>query len=154
MGAPHVYLSIEQLEHALERIANGDTIAAIAKDFGCSRWPLVDALTAAPDMRHRYARAREQQQEAHVDRAMMLAEAVAETPGGGDRVQAYRLLVDTIKWRAARFYPKQFGDRVDVTSGGEKLQPGVVALPAEAWGLAAPASPAPSNEPPATGNGG
>lgn len=32
-----------------------------------------------------------------------------------------RVLIDTSKWQAAKFYPKMFGDKVDVTSGGEKL---------------------------------
>jgi hypothetical protein len=33
-----------------------------------------------------------------------------------------RILIDTLKWKAAKYYPKMFGDKTDVTSGGEKLQ--------------------------------
>ena len=32
-----------------------------------------------------------------------------------------RIIIDTLKWKAAKFYPKMFGDKVDVTTGGEKL---------------------------------
>ena len=31
------------------------------------------------------------------------------------------VLIQTNKWKASKFYPKMFGDKVDVTSGGEKL---------------------------------
>ena len=34
----------------------------------------------------------------------------------------YNVLAQTIKWKMAKFYPKVFGDRTDITSGGEKLQ--------------------------------
>ena len=33
-----------------------------------------------------------------------------------------RLIIDTYKWMASKFYPKMFGDRTDITSGGEKIQ--------------------------------
>lgn len=33
-----------------------------------------------------------------------------------------RVIIDTYKWMAAKFYPKVFGDKVDVTSGGDKIQ--------------------------------
>ena len=32
-----------------------------------------------------------------------------------------RVLIDTLKWKAAKYYPKMFWDKVDMTSGGEKL---------------------------------
>lgn len=32
-----------------------------------------------------------------------------------------RVLIDTYKWMAAKFYPKMFGDKIDVTSGGDKI---------------------------------
>lgn len=33
-----------------------------------------------------------------------------------------RVIIDTKKWKAAKYYPKMFGDKVDVTSGGDKLK--------------------------------
>lgn len=32
-----------------------------------------------------------------------------------------RLLIDTLKWKAAKYYPKMFGDKVDLTTQGEKI---------------------------------
>jgi hypothetical protein len=33
------------------------------------------------------------------------------------------VLIQTLKWKAAKFYPKMFGEKaeIDLTSGGEKL---------------------------------
>ena len=33
----------------------------------------------------------------------------------------YNTLVQTLKWKMAKFYPKVFGDKTDITSGGEKI---------------------------------
>ena len=71
-----------------------------------------------------YARAREAC-------ATVLAESILDEaqkwalidPAGG------RLIVDAKKWVAARMYPKRWGDKLDITSGGEKVSP-IVALPA------------------------
>lgn len=40
-----------------------------------------------------------------------------------------RILIDTLKWYAAKFYPKMFGEKIDVTSDGEKLAPTVSITP-------------------------
>lgn len=33
----------------------------------------------------------------------------------------YNTLVQTLKWKMAKFYPKMFGEKVDVTTNGESL---------------------------------
>ena len=33
-----------------------------------------------------------------------------------------RVLIDTLKWKAGKYYPKMFGDKIDVTSGGEEIK--------------------------------
>lgn len=37
-----------------------------------------------------------------------------------DAAQA-RVIIDTYKWMAAKFYPKMFGDKLDLTTDGEKI---------------------------------
>ena len=32
-----------------------------------------------------------------------------------------RVLIDTYKWMAAKFYPKMFGDKLDITSDNQKI---------------------------------
>lgn len=38
-----------------------------------------------------------------------------------DAIQRSRLRVDTRKWLMSKMKPKKYGDKVDVTSGGEKI---------------------------------
>lgn len=38
-----------------------------------------------------------------------------------EAVQRAKLRVDTRKWLMSKLSPRKFGDRIDVTSGGEKL---------------------------------
>lgn len=39
----------------------------------------------------------------------------------GEAVQRAKLRVDSRKWLLSKLAPSRFGDRIDVTSGGEKL---------------------------------
>lgn len=49
-----------------------------------------------------------------------MRDGIVEAPVG-------RILIDTLKWYASKFYPRMFGDKVDVTTDGEKInQAGVI----------------------------
>ena len=37
-------------------------------------------------------------------------------------VQRNRLQIDARKWALSKMFPKKFGDKTDITSGGEKIQ--------------------------------
>lgn len=57
----------------------------------------------------------------------------SEIVGGKDtgdnaRVQARRLQVDTRKWYLSKVLPKLYGDKLDLTSGGEKLPTPILQL--------------------------
>lgn len=53
--------------------------------------------------------------ESEIDRYMLLLEEKQIEPS------AANVLIQTLKWKASKFYPKMFGDAVDVTSGGDKI---------------------------------
>lgn len=36
---------------------------------------------------------------------------------------AARVLIDTLKWKAGKYYPKMFGNKVDVTTNGNDITP-------------------------------
>jgi hypothetical protein len=38
------------------------------------------------------------------------------------------VVIQTDKWLSSKFYPKMFGDKTDITSGGEKIQTNVAIL--------------------------
>ena len=41
----------------------------------------------------------------------------------GEVVQRARLQIDARKWMLGKMQPKKYGDKIDVTTGGEKIQP-------------------------------
>ena len=43
-------------------------------------------------------------------------------------VQLQRLKIDTKKWEASKLNPKKYGNKVDVTSGGEKMQQPIISI--------------------------
>ncbi|WP_278494925.1 hypothetical protein [Chryseobacterium arthrosphaerae] len=45
----------------------------------------------------------------------------------GDMLGHRKLKVDTIKWQISKLYPKKYGDKLDLTSDGEKI-PGSIPL--------------------------
>jgi hypothetical protein len=44
-------------------------------------------------------------------------------------IQRDKLRSDALKWYTSKICPQLYGDRLDVTSGGEKVKSGVVVLP-------------------------
>lgn len=44
----------------------------------------------------------------------------------GDIVQRSRLRIDARKWMLGKMQPTKYGDKIDVTSGGEKLQQAII----------------------------
>lgn len=62
-----------------------------------------------------------------------LTEIVNETPNGVtvtrlDHDKHRRLQIDTIKWALSKMAPKKYGDKLDVTTGGEKLAQPTISL--------------------------
>lgn len=79
-----------------------------------------------------YARAKEMQAELLADEILQIADDGSndtyEDEDGRkktdyDVIARSRLRVDSRKWIASKLKPKKFGDKVDVTSDGEKIAP-------------------------------
>lgn len=65
-----------------------------------------------------YAHARENKAEdvlESIDEILLKLQAGTIDPSAG------RVILDTLKWKAAKFYPKMYGEKLDLTTDGEKL---------------------------------
>lgn len=139
----------------LERHANGETVTAITRDLGIAssspwRWEDADPTGFGT----RYARARQEHAHAAAASVVDIADGIDERAEDHARVildaiegaeekdkehiaralavaavQRDRLRMDGRKWYTGKVLPRIYGDRVDVTSGGEKLASGVLAVP-------------------------
>lgn len=74
----------------------------------------------------RYARARESGAYVMADELLEIAD------DGAEDVQRSRLKADTRKWLLSKVVPRVFGDKLDLTSKGEKVSNYVIPVPAEA----------------------
>lgn len=111
-------------ELVCQAIESGLTSPKACEAVGVERGTWMGWMSAGHTDIARYAHAREQLGD-------LLAEGIisdAETLGRTDPAYA-KVVVDAKKWVAARLFPKRWGDKVDITSGGEKMSP-VAALPA------------------------
>lgn len=51
-----------------------------------------------------------------------IEDLLAEIKSGELDPASGRLIIDTLKWKSSKYYPKMFGEKVDVTTGGEKIK--------------------------------
>lgn len=89
-------------------------------------------LTKDDAFSEQYARACEARADKMADEILTICDATEEDiitdPETGNPItnhnviQRDRLRVDTRKWLLSKLAPKKYGDKVDVTSGGDKIQ--------------------------------
>lgn len=99
------------------------------------RWLRLPSFNA---FRDQYARACEARADAFAEDMLYIASTpevgqivtVKNAPDGletttktEDMLGHRRLLVDTLKWNMARMKPKKYGDKIDITSDGDKIEP-------------------------------
>jgi len=68
----------------------------------------------------RYARATELRAEIMADEIIKISD---KDKVDNTEVQSDRLRVDSRKWLLAKLQPKKYGDKIDMTSDGEKINP-------------------------------
>lgn len=115
-GRPTVY-SPEVVEEICNRIAEGESLRKICESDHLPTRETVRLWLAdetKSDFLGRYARAREEQADYYADEIIQIADEAT------DHNKA-RLQIDSRKWVASKLKTKAYGDKVDHTSGGEKL---------------------------------
>ena len=100
-------------ERVITEIQTGRSLRQVCSDEGMpnfrtvQRWIVADGAFAV-----RYARARTAQADTLFDRMEAVEEAVA---AGTMDSHAARVVLDSMRWRAAKLAPKVYGDRLDVS---------------------------------------
>ncbi len=83
-------------------------------------------LRTKPEFCDQYAKAKNEATDALADEIQDISDDALEIITGNDksdnaRVHAQQLRIDTRKWIMAKMKPKKYGDKLDLTTGGEKL---------------------------------
>ena len=94
-------------DKVLTRIAEGESVRGIAKDFRVPRRTLLHWLHG-DDLEKQYRSALEARALHHAEQ---VEELVHKVERGEIDPQSARVAIDSRKWLAAKFYPKQFGEK-------------------------------------------
>ena len=120
-GRPSTY-SEEMAERICHAIATtADSLATICEAEGFPHWQTVYAWRERePLFAEAYTRARNARLEMMAEELLPLAESTIGK--NSNEIQSAKLRVDTRKWLLSKLVPATYGDRIDVTSKGEKLE--------------------------------
>jgi hypothetical protein len=132
MGRPSKYTEAI-VQEICERLSKGEPLAAVCRDEhmpGCRT--VYDWMEERPDVSASIARAREEGEEALLAGCLEIAnEPTEKTQFGaydGGHIQDKKLRIDTTLKLLAKWNPKKWGDKVDVTSGGETIPAPIIQL--------------------------
>ena len=135
-GRPKIYTK-KLGKEICSRIAEGESVRSICKDekmpssSSIFRWLLDEEMKSFWEQ---YAKARATQAELMFEELLEIADdgtndwlqkeidkGIVVESLNGEHINRSRLRVDTRKWYLSKVLPKKFGDKMDLTSGGEKL---------------------------------
>lgn len=133
-GRPTKYTK-ELADTICELLAMGDSMRTISKDESMPAMStLFKWLREHQEFSEQYAKAKLESIDAMAEELLDIADNGANdymerqnSDGStyevynGDAVQRSRLRVDTRKWLMSKMKPKKYGDKLDVTSAGERL---------------------------------
>lgn len=135
-GRPSTYTP-KIAETICHRIILGEPVRQICADDDMPAESTVYLwLIQHDDFSEQYARAKEAQAERFAEELLDISDdgrndwIERENKDGstyealnGEAIQRSKLRVETRKWLMGKMRPKKYGDRLDLTSGGEKLPP-------------------------------
>lgn len=101
-----VEVTVAMIEEVIARLADGLTLKQSCKKSKLSYTNIVRRIGDDPGLKQLHARAREEYVRSRVQDMHDIAKNPKIEPARA------RLMMDAIKWEAARVLPKEFGDRV------------------------------------------
>lgn len=133
-GRPTTY-SKDLADKICEQLASGDSMRTVCKaDEMPAMSTVFKWIREIPEFSKQYVKAKEEAADALAEEMMDIADDASNDwmakhgkdtqeswQLNGEHVQRSRLRIDTRKWIASKLKPKKYGDKIDMTSGGEKL---------------------------------
>lgn len=120
MARPSEY-DFELCKTICDEVANGENIISVLKESSYPSWSTFRRWkNENEELRTLYVNS---QQDKGIALENEIDDIMTCLRNGEMEASIGNVLIQTLKWKMAKFYPKVFGDKVDVTSGGEKIQP-------------------------------
>lgn len=118
MARPSEY-DFELCKTICDEVANGENIISVLKESSYPSWSTFRRWkNENEELRTLYVNSQQDKGialESEIDDVMLSLKTKEIDPASAN------VLIQTLKWKMAKFYPKVFGDKVDVTTDGEKL---------------------------------
>jgi hypothetical protein len=110
----------------IEKLSIGESLKSILdnnKNLPCRpivyTWLNEESVNYDKEFLNNYVRAREDSADIDAEKIQELAELTLK---GKYDPQSARIALDAYKWSAGKKKPKKYGDKLDLTSGNEKIQ--------------------------------
>lgn len=127
IGRPTIYTK-ELGEAICSQLSIGKSLRTVCSQKGMpSVQTIFTWFRLHPEFLELYARAKEESADALAEEILDISdESIKVIKSGAEKkssayAQAQRLRVDTRKWIASKLKPKKYGDKLDLTTKGEKL---------------------------------
>ena len=118
MARPSEY-DFELCKTICDELANGDNIKSILTESIYPDWSTFRRWkNENEELRTLYVNS---QQDKGIALESEIDDVMKSLKAGEMEASIGNVLIQTLKWKMAKFYPKVFGDKVDVTSGGDKI---------------------------------
>lgn len=117
----------EKADIILDRIKSGMSLRkATEGNEPCKYTTFLQWVDKNPELQDQYARAMETRADVIFNDLESIANAIPERGAADGKidngwVQHQRLKIDTLKWMLGKMKPKKYGDKIDLTSDGEKI---------------------------------
>lgn len=127
----------QQFEAICEEIETSSLgLGKICEKHGLTRFSVLDFIRVNEAGANRYARAKELQMDYLAEEIINISDdssndTISTEKGDIENkewVNRSKLKVDTRKWLMSKLAAKKYGDKIDVTSGGDKIAPFVLTL--------------------------
>jgi len=119
MARPSEY-DLEKCKEICEEVANGFNIKTVlrSKDEYPTFQTWCNWKREYPELFDLYVKALQDKSESEIEEIDHIRDLLK---AGEIEPSAANVLIQTGKWLTSKYYPKMYGDKMDVTSGGEKL---------------------------------
>lgn len=136
-GRPTLY-SKKLADEICTKLAEGKSMRSVCRE---EKMPEMETvwrwLREKQDFNEQYVRATQERTEAQNelllelgDQAIALSQSV-DFKASNAVVSAVKLKADNLRWSMSKMKPKKYGDKVDLTSGGEKLPTPILYVPGD-----------------------
>jgi len=117
LGRPTKY-SNTLVDTICEQIAMGRSLVNICAELDLSYSQVMVWLQKYPDFTDKYARAKEAQADWYADEMLSV---IDNAKSDRNEIERAKVKIEALKWIASKLKPKKYGDKLDLTSDGERV---------------------------------